>query len=415
MDAVIHRRHDPWRQLTERLLRAANAWLISCWWLAALSIPGSALARSTAETDATPGLTYTNYRVPEVPWSIHVAKLARANRLYEIHSAHAGARALGMSTLSDQVAAMDPKLGRPVAAINGDFYLRDKVYAGGPRGLQVVNSELLSAARGGSTLWIDLLREAQMGKVSSQFQITWPDGRTVPFGLNADRATNGVELYTPAVGPSTHTTGGRELVLERAGSGPWLPLRAGRTCLARVRESHPGGDSPLAPDIMILSLSPAVADRFPDVKPGSVLRIATETSPAVRGALTALSGGPVLLRNGKTQKIVASVADAYESSSMLERHPRSAVGWNREWFFLVEVDGRQRDLSEGMTLEELSGFLLKLGCDEAMNLDGGGSSTLWFAGQVRNNPCDGYERPIANSLVVVRKPAQTRDQPAGTP
>jgi len=370
------------------------------WMVPGLLRPGAGVAGIPTDSS----LIYTNYHVPEVPWSIHVVKASRTNAHYEIHSAHAGARALGMSTLSDQAAAIDPKLGEPVAAINGDFYLRDKVYAGGPRGLQVVNSELLSAPRGGATLLIDLLREPHLATVASQFQVAWPDGRVTPFGLNADRATSGVELYTPAVGPSTHTTGGRELVLERVGGGPWLPLRPGRTCPARVREVRPAGDSPLAPELMILSLSPAIMDQFPDVNPGAILRLSTRTAPPVQGALTALSGGPILVRDGKAQAVKASVADAYETSSMLERHPRSAVGWSRDWFFLVEVDGRQRDLSDGMTLEELSAFLIKLGCDEALNLDGGGSSTLWFQGQVRNSPCDGYERPIANSLVIVRKP-----------
>jgi exopolysaccharide biosynthesis protein len=92
----------------------------------------------------------------------------------------------------------------------------------------------------------------------------------------------------------------------------------------------------------------------------------------------------------------------YQTSSMLEQHPRSAVGWNREHLFLVTVDGRQRG-SIGMTLEELASYLIKLGCDEAMNLDGGGSATLWCQGQLRNQPCDGRERPVANSLVVVRR------------
>jgi exopolysaccharide biosynthesis protein len=66
------------------------------------------------------------------------------------------------------------------------------------------------------------------------------------------------------------------------------------------------------------------------------------------------------------------------------------------------VDGRQRG-SIGMTLEELASYLIKLGCDEAMNLDGGGSATLWCQGQLRNQPCDGRERPVANSLVVLRR------------
>ena len=306
-------------------------------------IPGFAAANPSPDSSPLTGLIYTNYLIPDVPWSIHVVKVSRTNGLYDVHSAHAGSKALGMSTLSEQTTAIPPKLGECVAAINGDFYLRDKVYAGGPRGLQVVDGELLSAPRGGVTLWINLLREPHLAKVTSRFQIVWPDGRESPFGLNAERATNGMELYTPAVGVSTHTVGGRELVLERAQGSSWLPLRMGRTCTARVREARPAGDSPLAPDVMVLSVAPALLGQIPEIEPGALLRISTDATPAVRGALTALSGGPILLRDGQAQKVVASVADAYESSSMLERHPRSAVGWNREWFFLVEVDGRQRD------------------------------------------------------------------------
>ena len=69
---------------------------------------------------------------------------------------------------------------------------------------------------------------------------------------------------------------------------------------------------------------------------------------------------------------------------------------------MVEVDGRQKGLSAGMTLDELSNFLVKLGCQDAINLDGGGSATLWYAGSVRNSPCDRAERDIANGLVVVK-------------
>jgi exopolysaccharide biosynthesis protein len=72
----------------------------------------------------------------------------------------------------------------------------------------------------------------------------------------------------------------------------------------------------------------------------------------------------------------------------------------------VEVDGRQRGLSVGMTIDELSRFLISLGCQEAMNFDGGGSATLWFDGEVRNNPCERSEREIANCLVVAKRKMQ---------
>src|SRR5438128_2621459 len=68
------------------------------------------------------GLDYTNYRVASVPWSIHVVRLDRTNSAFEIHSMHAGRSALGLGTLSEQMALVSPALGTPCAAVNGDFY-----------------------------------------------------------------------------------------------------------------------------------------------------------------------------------------------------------------------------------------------------------------------------------------------------
>jgi hypothetical protein len=358
-----------------------------------------------------PGLLYTNYRFGNPPWSIHLVCVPRSNPQYELHSMHAGGHALGLSPLSAQVALCKPALGNPEAAINGDFYIREKAYAGAPRGLQIVEGEVLSAPSGGPTFWLDVLGEPHVTNLASKFQVTWPDGTTTPFKLNGERKPDGIELYSPAVGKSTHTTGGREFVLERQEQGPWLPLRIGRTFPARVREIRSAGNTPLAPDILVLSLGPAVMDKVQNVSTGAVLQVSTASLPALRGVRTAISGGPILVCDGKRQAIKASRSDSFETSSMIERHPRTAIGWNEKFFFLVEVDGRQRDLSVGMTLEELSRFLVKLGCEDLLNLDGGGSATLWCEGQVRNSPCDGYERPIANSLVVLRKPINHDGEP----
>ena len=101
-------------------------------------------------------------------------------------------------------------------------------------------------------------------------------------------------------------------------------------------------------------------------------------------------------------------------SGLLMRHPRTAVGWDKDHLYLVEVDGRQSDLSVGMTFPELAAYMAKLGCEQAMNLDGGGSATMWVFGQVMNSPSEGRERPGANALVVLRQKRpqeQVRRQP----
>ena len=376
------------------LLLAVLVMAVSGFWAGRLEV------QSVADL---PEVQYTNARVPAVPWSIHLVQVARTNTSYELHSIHAGQGVLGFSPLSVQVATLPPECGTPVAGINGDFYSRSSVYAGHPRGLQIANGEILSAPVGGVSFWLDALGQPHVTNVTSLFQIIWPDGTTTPFDLNGQRQADEVQLYTAAVGPSTRTTGGRELILERSETRLWLPLRIGRIYTANVRAIRPTGNTAVSSDTVVLSLGPAIMDRLPKVETGARLRIATMTMPALMGVKTAISGGPVLVRAGRRQRLRETDSDSYQSSSMFERHPRAAVGWNNDSFFLVEVDGRQRRLSVGMTLEELSTYLVELGCTDAMNLDGGGSATLWFNGLIRNRPCDGHERAIANCLVVTRK------------
>ena len=125
----------------------------------------------------------------------------------------------------------------------------------------------------------------------------------------------------------------------------------------------------------------------------SCVAISTTTAPKLEGVATAIGGGPPLVRDGKVV--------GHDQTKV--RHPRTAIGWNKSEFFLVEVDGRQRYLSVGMTIEELADYMAKLGCEEAMCLDGGGSATCWVNGQVMNSPSEGHERGMANALILVHK------------
>jgi exopolysaccharide biosynthesis protein len=86
------------------------------------------------------------------------------------------------------------------------------------------------------------------------------------------------------------------------------------------------------------------------------------------------------------------------------RHPRTAIGWNDSHLYLMLVDGRQPGLSVGMSFQEMANYFIKLGCKHAVNLDGGGSASMWVLGQTVSSPSEGRERPIANGLVVVKKP-----------
>ncbi len=357
-----------------------------------------------------PGLGYTNQVETRMPWSIHVLRVDRAQSDLELRSAHAHGAALGLSTLGEMVDSVDATNGTPVAAVNGDFFMmQDKAHPGDPRGLQIADGAVLSAPSGGVCFWLDPAGQPRIMNVTSLFKVFWPDGTSTPLGLNATRKTNGVVLFTPGAGWSTLTRNSRELVLEREDDGPWFPLAVGHSITARVREVRDTGDTPLRPDVMVLSVHRRWAPKVPKVAAGAVLKFSLETDPDLRGVQTALSGGPVLVRDGVVQLLPKAEKDAKgrrpppQISTMWERHPRTALGWNDRYFYLVEVDGRQKHLSVGMKLAELGQYMASLGCREAMNLDGGGSSAMWLLDGVVNSPSDEEERPVANGLIIVRK------------
>lgn len=115
-----------------------------------------------------------------------------------------------------------------------------------------------------------------------------------------------------------------------------------------------------------------------------------------------VSGWPLLIQDCR-----ALGAEELPGSDAFTRapHPRTAVGLDSSGrvLYLVVADGRREDVP-GLTLSALARFMReRLGVCEALNLDGGGSSTLWYEGEVRNKPSDGREREVANHLLVVEE------------
>jgi hypothetical protein len=358
-----------------------------------------------------PGVSYWNDRKADVPWSIHIAKIDRSRTDLAFVSTHARNTVFGLGTLGSQIRSVPASIGKPVVGINGDFYVVDNgPYVGDPRGLQIMNGELLSAPTDQVAFWIDSAGAPHAAHVESHFTVTLPDGTSLPLKLNEQRGVRDVVLYTPRLGPSTRAEGGHEFVVERNGDGPWLPLEINQTYSVKVSEARESGDTPLKPGIMVLSFGPRLASAA-NLAVGSVLKVSTATEPMIAGTRTAIGGGNILIHQGVVQDFNMPVSGAYKYRSVVERHPRSAVGFNDTHVFLVEVDGRQPGLSIGMTLHELGLYMKALGCEEAMNFDGGGSSTLWFDGRVVNNPCNGGERDIGNGLVVVWKPTAQASTP----
>ncbi len=359
--------------------------------LVALMLPASGTNRPPGRSV---GVSYQHDEVKEVPWSIHVVKIDRGRRDLLLTTTLGRGSMIGMSLVSDQLRAVPALLGRPLAGINGDFYHNTSRYPGDPEGLQIVRGELISApVPTRSCFWIDAAGAPHLTNMQSRFTVTWPDGSSTPFGLNEDRDSGAAVLFTGAIGATTRTSGGLELVVAPDGTNAsQLPLQLGHDYAARVRLVSEAGNSPLTPGTAVLSLGGWLARRVPRPAVGQVLKLSTATLPNSPGARTAVGGGPALVRDGK----------ALPFTGFQRRHPRSAVGWNGTSYFFIEVDGRQT-VSVGMSFPELADYMVKLGCTDGLNLDGGGSATLWAYGAVVNSPSEGQERPAANALVVVQE------------
>ena len=186
------------------------------------------------------------------------------------------------------------------------------------------------------------------------------------------------------------------------------------------------GGAPIGPEVtastLRLSGRPAVAwgmsgapwigepvyveDRTPEVDrmgfgPDTVDLEGNGTDVTPEG-LQVIGGYPVLLTGGVAR---GDLGVAERPSFAAVRHPRTAVGFDSRGslLWLVVVDGRQAPWSAGMSLPELTDLLRALGADEALNLDGGGSSAMSLRGRIVNRPSDARgERTVANSLWLVR-------------
>ncbi|GGH54785.1 phosphodiester glycosidase family protein [Paenibacillus silvae] len=119
------------------------------------------------------------------------------------------------------------------------------------------------------------------------------------------------------------------------------------------------------------------------------------------GVTNTLSFGPILVQDGEITSDFSSVKidNNFGNRSIQDANPRTAIGMIApNHYVFVVVDGRQND-SRGMTLAELAQTMKDLGATEAYNLDGGGSSTMYFMGRVVNNPLGrNQERGVSDIL-----------------
>ncbi len=275
-----------------------------------------------------------------------------------------------------------------LAAVNGTFFAP----SGDPLGCLMIDGLLYSEPVAGRScvgilpdggLLFDTLTFA--GEVATEAAVT------VVGGVNRERRNDEIIVYRRAYGASTRTNahGAEALivgdVVQQVGDGR--------------------GNAPIPSDGYVLSgHGRAGAWIREQLRPGGrvALRlrlIPGSGDPRWEQVVHVIGAGPRILADGRYVG-----GEGFSLGFTTRRHPRTAVARLADGrLLLVVVDGRQPYHSLGMTLPELATFLRALGATDAVNLDGGGSTTLVVRGTVVNLPSDeSGERPVSNALLVIR-------------
>lgn len=379
--------------------------------LAELAIFVSCLlsVRAAGPVTIAPGAGYTEYTVPG-PNRVYVVAIERGRREYSFAIGWPGmVRNFSDRQATSRIAALydQPPHHDVVAAVNASFFGAPPNVTGATASYGELQ-EMPDGARDTLVIAGDGVPRIIEDVCHAPGVVVLDDGTMLPVDeYNRGFATGKLIAYTEGWG--TFRSAREDLTAVVLGKVA-RPTAAGRPVTGVVREIHTDlaavRDLPVGSGELILA---ADCETGEALRRG--LRVGSEVVVwfAVRderlaGADLAVTGVGWIVRHGRPHR-----ANWKQYAFSTVRHPRTVFAWNESHYFMLVIDGRSLE-SVGMTFAEMADFLTTvLHADEALNLDGGGSSTMVVDGVVKNAPSDGSERAVANALLVVRDAAHGRE------
>jgi exopolysaccharide biosynthesis protein len=332
---------------------------------------------------------------PNGPWEIHVLEADRDSIRVEV--AHAYDAAIGLETMS----SLAIRRGA-LAAINGGYFLRRGILRGDSTGVLQIKGILLSEPDRGRAAAGFYEQDGETHMVFGRLELRGhiKVGNEEPIklsGVNRRRGRDEIIVYTPQFHGTTLTRpDGAEIV-----------VRNNRVVAIEAQK----GSSAIPRAGFVISLGSGQAQRHlhrfeMDGKVEAVLNLVSllpDPDEQWERTQFILGGGPLLLLNG--QRVENPEEEHISRVFFLSRHPRTAVGVRKDGTMLfVTVDGRQPERSVGMSLRELSDLLIELGAVSAINLDGGGSTTMFAGDGTVNRPSDPLgERETADGILLFKR------------
>lgn len=230
--------------------------------------------------------------------------------------------------------------------------------------------------------------------------------------INGDRSTNKTVLYTAGRNTTGTNEWGTEIVVTNS-SQNMKELHFGDNFSGVISSVTPfgqPGNSVIPEGGFVISIqNQELATRLSTLAPGTPIDVQLSIDEQWMDAQFILAAGPLLVKDGQV-----NVSMPLTSSFANTRSPRTAVAVDSTGtrVFLVTVDGRQSGYSNGTNLKDLASYLISKGASAAINLDGGGSTTMAVRNPggyypfLVNRPSDGYERSVSAILQVVNTAPQ---------
>jgi hypothetical protein len=361
------------------------------------------LAFSFSDTVSTsivfPGVIHTQYSLPG-PFTINVLQVDISNPHITFESYKPSG---GLTKTTVQSSANDHIGHRVMGAVNADFFsfktgwsMNNQVVNGKPvLGQSTIKSQFVFTKD--RKVYIDGFSFA--GTVFAKNRISINVNK-----VNYNRDTDQMVLFTSFKGESTGTDEtGSEVILNLL-SPEWI---MNDTLVFRVSQKVSGNSFIPISGAVLSGAGTAATFLNENIGVGDTIKLYLAYIPRTVGAIVKnitqiISGNGRLIKNGIPYPTIGDY-DQSGAKFIEARHPRTFIGQNDDStkIFLCTVDGRQ-STSLGMNFMEMANFLLSIGIKNALNLDGGGSTTMVVQGQIVNSPSDSSgERPVANTLQVI--------------
>ena len=312
----------------------------------------------------------------------------------DIRVAQAGSRLTGgakLSTMSNAYTNTSAGV-EYFAGVNADFFGNSQ-----PIGSTVVTGSVYKAV---ASDWISFYMTDKkvpgIELLSFKGTCTGPTSAHAVSSINNPRYENNLVIYNNHYAATTGTNqwGTEVKIVPVEGS---LGFNGTMKCRVEGTPVYGAGSAAIPSDAYILSGNGTASAFVQTLKDGDIITFDLTATPATGGVITEMAGGqPIILKNGET----LNTQNALDHLTSL--NPRTAVGYNadRTKLVLLVVDGR--GTSVGVVSKVLADIMREVGCTDAMNFDGGGSSELYTrAFGVRNRPSDGTERTVVNSVWAV--------------